>query len=323
MSRLSKLALAVAAAICLIGSAQAQDYPTRSVKFIVPFGAGGPADVFARVLAQHLSEQLKQSFVVENRPGAGSIIGTDAVAKSAPDGYTLLVMSNTHTVNETLSPNKPFVLMKDFVPVAAINQSDLLMVVHPSVAAKDLKEFIALAKAKPGELSYASSGTATPYHMAGELFKSMSGTNILHVPHKASGEARNAVLGGHVQMMFDAITTMTENAKAGQVRPLATTGTTRSSLTPDVPTVAEAGVPGYEATIWLGVMAPKGTPQPVVDKLNAEINKIINLPDVKAAWAQQGANPLVMTPSEFEAFLGKDIEKWANVVKTANIKLGQ
>jgi tripartite-type tricarboxylate transporter receptor subunit TctC len=323
MSRLSKLALAVAAAICLIGSAQAQDYPTRSVKFIVPFGAGGPADVFARVLAQHLSEQLKQSFVVENRPGAGSIIGTDAVAKSAPDGYTLLVMSNTHTVNETLSPNKPFALMKDFVPVAAINQSDLLMVVHPSVGAKDLKEFIALAKAKPGELSYASSGTATPYHMAGELFKSMSGTNILHVPHKASGEARNAVIGGHVQMMFDAITTMTENAKAGQVRPLATTGTTRSSLTPDVPTVAEAGVPGYEATIWLGVMAPKGTPQPVVDKLNAEINKVINLPDVKAAWAQQGANPLVMKPSEFEAYLGKDIEKWANVVKTANIKVGQ
>jgi tripartite-type tricarboxylate transporter receptor subunit TctC len=323
MSRLFKLAVAVAAAISLIGSAAAQDYPARSVKFIVPFGPGGPADVYARVLAQHLSEQLKQSFVVENRPGAGAIIGTDAVAKSAPDGYTLLVMSNTHTVNETLSPNKSFVLMKDFVPVAAINQSDLLMVVHPSVGAKDLKEFIALAKAKPGELSYASSGTATPYHMAGELFKSMSGTNILHVPHKASGEARNAVIGGHVQMMFDAITTMTENAKAGQVRPLATTGTTRSSLTPDVPTVAEAGVPGYEATIWLGVMAPKGTPQPVVDKLNAEINKVINLPDVKAAWAQQGANPLVMKPSEFEAYLGKDIEKWANVVKTANIKVGQ
>jgi tripartite-type tricarboxylate transporter receptor subunit TctC len=233
------------------------------------------------------------------------------------------VMSNTHTTNETLVPNKPFALMRDFVPVAAINYSDLLMVVHPTVAAKDLKEFIALAKAKPGELSYASSGTGTPYHMAGELFKSMSDTNILHVPHKASGEARNAVLGGHVQMMFDAITTMTENAKAGQVRAIATTGTKRSPLTPDVPTVTEAGVPGYEATIWLGVMAPKGTPQPVVDKLNAEINKVINLPDVKAAWTKQGANPLVMTPSEFDVYLGKDIEKWANVVKTANIKVGQ
>jgi tripartite-type tricarboxylate transporter receptor subunit TctC len=322
MSRVFKLAVA-AAAIFLTLPAAAQDYPARSVKFIVPFGAGGPADVYARVLAQHLSEQLKQSFVVENRPGAGSIIGTDAVAKSAPDGYTLLVMSNTHTTNETLVPNKPFALMRDFVPVAAINYSDLLMVVHPTVAAKDLKEFIALAKAKPGELSYASSGTGTPYHMAGELFKSMSDTNILHVPHKASGEARNAVLGGHVQMMFDAITTMTENAKAGQVRAIATTGTKRSPLTPDVPTVTEAGVPGYEATIWLGVMAPKGTPQPVIDKLNAEINKVINLPDVKAAWTKQGANPLVMTPSEFDVYLGKDIEKWANVVKTANIKVGQ
>ncbi len=239
-------------------------------------------------IAQHLSEQLKQTFVVENRPGAGSIIGTDAVAKSAPDGYTLLVMSNTHTTNESLVANKPFQLMRDFVPVATLNYSDLLMVVHPSVPAKDLKEFIALAKSKPGELNYASSGAGTPYHMAGELFKAMSGTNIVHVPHKASGEARNAVIGGHVQMMFDAITTMAPNAAAGQVRALGTTGTKRSALTPDVPTVAEAGVPGYEATIWLGVMAPAGTPKDVVDKLNAEIDKVINRPDVKEAWAQAG-----------------------------------
>src|SRR5262249_26752867 len=166
--------------------AAAQDYPNRAVKFIVPFGAGGPADVFARVLAQHLQETLKQPFVVENRPGAGSVIGTDAVAKSTPDGYTLLVMSNTHTTNESLIPNKPFKLMDDFVPVAPINYSDLLMVIHPSVPAKDLKEFIAYAKSKPGELNYASSGTGTPYHMAGELFKAMSGTSIVHVPHKAS-----------------------------------------------------------------------------------------------------------------------------------------
>ena len=184
----------------------------------MPFGAGGPADVYARVIAQHLSEQLKQTFVVENRPGAGSIIGTDAVAKSAPDGYTLLVMSNTHTTNESLVANKPFRLMQDFVPVAPINYSDLIMVVHPSVPAKDLKEFIALAKAKPGALNYASSGPGTPYHMAGELFKAMSGTDIVHVPHKASGEARSAVIGGHVQMMFDAITTMAPNVdgRAGE-----------------------------------------------------------------------------------------------------------
>jgi tripartite-type tricarboxylate transporter receptor subunit TctC len=320
MSFFARLGLIIAAAAVLAPSAVAQDYPARSVKFIVPFGAGGPADVYARVLAQHLSDALKQSFVVEDRPGAGSIIGSDAVAKSPPDGYTLLVMSNTHTTNESLVPNKPFQLMRDFVPVAPINYSDLLMVVHPSVQAKDLKEFLALAKAKPGGLNYASSGPGTPYHMAGELFKAMSGTDIVHVPHKASGEARNAVLGGHVQMMFDAVTTMTANAKAGQVRPLATTGVKRSELMPDVPTVAEAGVPGYEATIWLGVMAPAGTPKPIVDKLNAEITKVVNKPEVKQAWAKQGAVPMVMTPAEFEAYLKKDIEKWANVVKVAGIK---
>jgi tripartite-type tricarboxylate transporter receptor subunit TctC len=315
--------LGLAAALFVLAApyaAQAQDFPARSVKIIVPFGAGGPADVYARVLAQHLGETLKQPFVVENRPGAGSIIGTDAVAKSDPDGYTLLLMSNTHTVNETLTPNKPFKLMTDFVAVAPINYSDLMMVVHPSVPAKDVKEFIALAKAKPGGLNYASSGPATPYHMAGELFKAMSGTDIVHVPHKASGEARNSVLGGHVQMMFDAVTTMSNNAKAGQVKALATTGSKRSDLTPDVPTVSESGVPGYEATIWLGVMAPAKTPQAVIDKLNSEISKIVNRPDVREAWAKQGAVPMVMSPKEFDAYLRKDIDKWADVVQKTGAK---
>src|SRR5712675_798503 len=300
--------------------ASAQDYPSRQVRIVVPFGAGGPADIYARILAQHLSEQLKQTFVVEDRPGAGSIIGTDAVAKSAPDGYTLLVMSNTHTTNESLVANKPFQLMRDFVPVATLNYSDLIMVVHPSVPAKDLKEFIALAKGKPGALNYASSGTGTPYHMAGELFKSMSGTDIVHVPHKASGEARNSVIGGHVQMMFDAITTMASNAAAGQVRALGTTGVKRSELTPNVPTIAEAGVPGYEATIWLGIMAPTGTPKEIVEKLNAEINKAINRADVKETWAKQGAVPMAMTPAEFDAYLRADIAKWEQVVKVSGAK---
>jgi tripartite-type tricarboxylate transporter receptor subunit TctC len=302
-------------------SGSAQDYPSRAVKVIVPFGAGGPADVYARVIAQHLSDDLKQSFVVENRPGAGSLIGTDAVAKSPADGYTLLLMSNTHTTNESLIPNKPYQLMKDFVAVAPINYSDLIMVVHPSVSAKDVKEFIALAKKESGKLNYASSGPGTPYHMAGELFKAMSGTDIVHVPHKASGEARNSVIGGHVQMMFDAIPTMLENVKAGQVRALGTTGEKRSPLTPDLPTVAEAGVPGYEATIWLGVMAPTGTPKAIVDKLNAEINKIVAKPDVKAAWVKQGAVAMQMSPAEFDAYLRKDIEKWSNVVKVSGAKV--
>lgn len=311
--------LALVAALALASPAAAQDYPSRPVRIIVPFGAGGPADVFGRQIAQVLSETLKQSFVIEDRPGAGSIIGTDTVAKSAPDGYTLLVMSNTHTVNESLIPNKPFQLMRDFEPIAAINYSDLVMVVHPSVPAKNLQEFIALAKAKPGELNYASSGPGTPYHMAGELFKAMTGTNIVHVPHKASGEARNSVIGGHVQMMFDAITTMASNVKAGQVRALGTSYAKRSTVLPDVPTIAEAGVPGYEATIWLGVMAPKGTPKAIVDKLNAEVNKAINRPALKEAWAKQGASPMVMTPAEFGTYLRKDIEKWAQVVKVAGL----
>ncbi|MBI3433626.1 MAG: tripartite tricarboxylate transporter substrate binding protein [Proteobacteria bacterium] len=309
------IATAATATALLPSPGVAQDYPSKSVKIIVPFGAGGPADVFSRQLGQHLSDALKQSFVIEDRPGAGSIIGTDAVAKSAPDGYTLLAMSNTHTTNESLIANKPFQLMRDFVPVAGINFSDLLMVVHPSVPAKNLKEFIALAKSKPGELNYASSGAGTPYHMAGELFKAMSGTNIVHVPHKASGEARNAVLGGHVHMMFDAITTMASNVCVGQVRALGTSSSMRSSVLPDVPTVAEAGVPGYESTIWLGIMAPAGTPAPIVAMLNAEINKVLRLPDIQAAWAKQGATPLIMSPVEFDAYLRKDIEKWAGVVK--------
>src|SRR5882757_9068021 len=224
-SFMSNRALLAAVAVFLAslpGQASAQNYPSRVVKMVVPFGAGGPADVYARVLAQHLSEETKQSFVIENRPGAGALIGTDAVAKSTPDGYTLLVMSNTHTTNESLLANKPYELMRDFLPVATINYSDLLMVVHPSVEAKNVAEFIALAKKDPGKLNYASSGPGTPYHMAGELFKAMSHTDVVHVPHKASGDARNSVLSGNVQMMLDAVTVMSELAKGGQVRALAT-----------------------------------------------------------------------------------------------------
>jgi tripartite-type tricarboxylate transporter receptor subunit TctC len=312
------LALAVAASFT---SALAQTYPSRPVKIIVPFAAGGPADIFARQLGQYLSEQLKQTFVIEDRPGAGSILGTEAVARAAPDGYTLLVMSNTHTTNESLIPNKPFVLMRDFVAVAPINYSDLLMVVHPSVPAKDIKEFIALAKSKPGQLNYASSGPGTPYHMAGELFKAMSGTDIVHVPYKGSGDARNAVIGGHVQMMLDAITTMAANARAGQVRALGTTGIKRSSVMPDVPTIAEAGVPGYEATIWLGLMAPAGTPKAIVDTLNAEVAKIVSRPDLQKMWAEQGAVSMIMDPAAFDKYLRADIAKWAHVVEVSGAKV--
>jgi tripartite-type tricarboxylate transporter receptor subunit TctC len=312
-----KLLLAAAAATAACGAFAQSAYPDRPVKIIVPFAAGGPADNFARVIAQKLGESLKQPFVVEDRPGAGSVIGTDAVAKSPADGYTLLLMSNTHTVNETLIPNKPFKLMTDFVGIAPINSSDLMLVVHPSVPAKTLTDLIKLAKSKPGKLSYASSGNGTPYHMAGELFKHLAGVDILHVPYKGSSGARTDVMGGQVDMMFDAVTTMAPVAKEGKVRALATTGLTRTT---DLPTVAET-VPNYEATIWLGLMAPKGTPQAIVDKLNVEVRKIVAQPDVKEAWARQGAAPMSMTPTEFTSYLNKDIAKWGAIVKASGIKL--
>lgn len=210
--------------------------------------------------------------------------------------------------------------MRDFSAIAPVNTSDLVIVVHPSVPAKTLAEFIVLTRAQPGKLNYASSGQGTPYHMAGELFKSMTGTNIVHVPHRGSGEARSNIIGGQIEMMIDAMTTMMPNIAAGQVRALATTGKVRSSVLPDVPTVAEAGVPGYEATIWLGLMAPAGTPPAVIAMLNAAINDAVKRPEIVALWANQGAAPMSMTPAQFDAFLRGDIQKWAAVVKTIDGK---
>jgi tripartite-type tricarboxylate transporter receptor subunit TctC len=311
---------ALAAALLATGASAADSYPSRPVKIIVPFAAGGPADVYARVLGARLEKALGQAFVIEDMPGGGSIVGTAAVAKSQPDGYTLLMMSNTHTVNESLIKDKPFQLMRDFVPVAPINYSDLVLVVHPSVPVKTVKELIALAKAKPGVLNYASSGPGTPYHMAGELFKAMAGVNIVHIPYKGSSGARTDVLGGQVQMMFDAITTMAPHVEAGKVRALGTTGKVRSSVLPNVPTISEAGVPGYEAVIWLGIMAPKGTPEAVVERLNAEIRKAVASPDLEAEWKKQGAVPMSMSPEEFDKYLQADIKKWARVVKISGAR---
>ena len=312
--------LALPAAPTWAQPAAAQDYPSRPVRIIVPFAPGGSADVFGRFIAQRLQESLGQGFIVDNRPGAGSVIGTDAVAKSAPDGYTLLLMSNTHTVNESLIPNKPFQLMRDFVPVAPINASDLVLVVKASLPVATLADLIKAAKAKPGSLSYASSGPGTPYHMAGELLKAMAGISMVHIPYRGSSGARTDVLGGQVEMMFDAVPTMSEHIKSGKVRALATTGRQRSATLPDVPTVTDAGVPGYEATIWLGLMAPKGTPPAVVAKLNAELGKITTHPEVRRAWAAQGAAAMTMGTDEFTRYLNADIAKWARIVKISGAK---
>jgi tripartite-type tricarboxylate transporter receptor subunit TctC len=297
-----------------------QAYPSRPVKIIVPFATGGPADIYARFIAQRLQEALGQPFIVDDKPGAGSVIGTDMAAKSPSDGYTLLLMSNTHTVNETLVANKPFALARDFVGIAPINYSDLVLVAKPSLQASSIRELVRMGKAQPGKLNYASSGVGTPYHMAGELFKSMAGVYLVHIPYKGSSGARTDVIGGQVDLMFDAVTTMSEQIRSGKVKALATTGRQRSDVLPDVPTVHEAGVPNYEATIWLGLMAPKGTPRPVIDRLNEAVSKIAGQPDVKQAWAKQGATPMVMTPAVFDKYIQDDVAKWARVIKSANIK---
>ena len=317
-----KLFLSAALAMTSL-AAHAQEYPARPVRIIVPFAAGGPADIYARFIGQRLQEALGQNFVVDNRPGAGAIIGTDAVAKSAPDGYTLLMMSNTHTVNESLISNKPYQLLRDFVPVSPINYSDLVLVVHPSVPANNLAELLQLAKAKPKELNYASSGNGTPYHMAGELFKSMAGVDIVHVPYKGSSSARTDVLGGQVQMMFDAVPTMSDHVRSGKMKAFGTSGEKRSAVMPNVPTISEAGVPGYDAVIWLGIMAPKNTPREIVNRLGAEITKITSRPEVRDAWAKQGALAMTMTPDEFARFVTGDIAKWERIVKISGAKPDQ
>ena len=315
------VALLLLAGVTISTSAAiADDYPSRPVKVIVPFGAGGPTDVYTRAIAEELRKSLHQPFIMENRPGAGTTIGTDVVAKAPPDGYTLLMVSGTQTVNETLYAHKPYQLMRDLVPIAPLIDSDLVLVVHPSVPAKTVSELLALARAKPGTLNYGSSGPGSNYHMAGELLKNLTSIDIQHVPYKGSTGARNDILSGQIQILFDSVPTMAQQIKAGMVRALATSGKTRSAILPDVPTMAEAGVPGFNATLWVGFMAPAETPKPIVDKLHDEITKILRRPDIKQAWEKTGATPLVMTQAEFKSFMEAQVTKWAEVVKTNRIE---
>lgn len=320
MGPLRRIALAAAAfAVTICGPVSADDYPSRPVKIIVPFGAGGPTDVYTRAIGEELRKSLHQPFVMDNRPGAGTTIGTDFVAKSPPDGYTLLMVSGTQTVNETLYAHKQYQLMRDLVPVAPLIDTDLVLVVHPSVPAKTLGELLALARSKPGTINYGSSGPGSNYHMAGELLKNLAGVDIVHVPYKGSTGARNDILSGQIQMLFDSVPTMAPMIKAGLVLPLGTTGKTRSAILPDVPTIAEAGVAGFNATLWVGFMAPAGTPQPIIDKLNQAITKITSRPDIKEAWEKTGATPITMTQTDFKVFMDGQVAKWANIIKANNI----
>lgn len=312
---------AIVLAILVLAStpAAAQDYPNRTIRFIVPFGAGGPTDVFTRVIGEELRKAFNQPVIMENRPGAGSIIGTTEVVRAAPDGYTLLMISATQTVVETLNSNRPYRLMRDLVPVASLMNSELVLVVPEHSPMNSLKDLIALARAKPGTLNYGSSGPGSNYHMAGELIKNLAGLDIVHVPYKGSTGARADIISGQIDMMFDAVPTAAPTIEAGRLKALGTSGKVRSAVLPSVPTIAEAGIPGYDATIWIGLMAPAGTPRPIVERLNAEINKILMRPDIQESWKRQGANTMVMSPEEFGRYIGSEIARWAKLIKANNI----
>lgn len=314
----------MAALLLACGAAQAQEaFPSRPLTMVVPFPPGGVADVTGRPTAAALEKVLKQPVTINNRPGAGGAVGNAAVANARPDGYTVVMALSSITVipeADKLFNRKPAYTLDQLAPIALVSADPVILVVHPSLPVRSVAELVKLAKVKDKGLNYASSGNGTPYHMAGEYFKALIKADIVHVPHKGSGEARTSVLSGQVEMMFDAVTTMTTHAKAGKVRALATTGLTRSKVTPELPTVIEAGVKGYEATIWLGVMAPAGTPRPILDRLNAEITKVTTRSDTAANWQKQGAEALVMTVPEFEKYLNQDIAKWAHVVKVSGAK---
>ena len=316
-----RFALALCLALSLAVDAAAQPYPAKSIRFIVPFPPGGSADILARAIGQKAGESLGQSLVVENRPGAGTAIGAEALAKSAPDGYAIMIGTvSSHAINPALNPKLPFDPVRDFTPVSLVASIPFAMIVHPSVPAKTVPEFVALARAKPGTLNYSSAGSGTSNHLAGELLRSMTAIHIVHIPYKGSAPALNDLISGQVSLMFDLVLTAAPHVRSGAVRGLAVTGARRSSVLPDLPTVAES-IPGYEVSAWFGIFAPAGVPQPVVQRLNAEFMKALREPDLRQRLASQGAEPLTSTPDEFAAYLRAEIDKWAKVVKVAGMKV--
>jgi tripartite-type tricarboxylate transporter receptor subunit TctC len=317
--RLLRLVAGTAALPAFSPAAWGQDYPSRPVRILVGFAAGGAPDILARLIGQWLSERLGQQFVVENRTGAGSNIATEAVAHAPADGYTLLLASMGNAVNTTLYEKLPYEFLRDIAPVAGISREPLGMEVHPSFPAKTVEEFISYAKANPGKINYASAGSGTSLHMAGELFKLMTGTDMVHVPYRGSPPALTDLLGGQVQMMFSPLPPSIDFIRTGRLRALATTGGARSPALPDIPAVGEL-VPGYEATAWYGVAAPRNTPAEIIDKLNKEINAGLVDPKLKARLAELGSSPFGGPPSEFGKHLAAETEKWAKVVRAANLK---
>jgi tripartite-type tricarboxylate transporter receptor subunit TctC len=305
----------------IVNLAYAQGFPSRPIRLIVPYPPGGSADILARAIGQKAGEGLAQPIVIDNRPGAGTIIGTDALAKSAPDGYALMLGTvSSHAINPALNSKLPFDPLKDFTPISLVASIPFAMIVHPSVPAKSVQEFIALAKAKPG-LNYSSAGNGTSNHLAGELLKSMAGIELTHIPYKGSAPALNDLLAGQVSLMFDLVLTAAPHIKSGAARGLAVTGTQRSTVLPELPTVAESGLRGYEVSAWFGIFAPAGVPQPVVQRLNGEFVKALQQPELKQRLAGLGADPLTSSPEEFSDYLRSEIDKWGKVVKASGMKV--
>ncbi|MES3001465.1 MAG: tripartite tricarboxylate transporter substrate binding protein [Pseudomonadota bacterium] len=303
-----------------ISSAAQSAYPNRPIRIILPFPPGGSTDPVARLLGQKLTEAWGQAVIVDNRPGGNTIIGTEALTKAPADGYTLLYTASTHVINSMVMPNLPFDSFKDFQPVANLVRTDFLLVVHPSVPAKNLQEFIALARSKPGAINYAISGTANPNHLAGEYFGMIAGVKMNNIPYKGGGPAINDLVGGQVQAMFSVPTSVIGHVKAGKLRALAYTGE-KPLGDLDVPTFAQAGLPNFEMNSWNGIFAPAGTPKAIVDKLSAELGRILEMPDVKTRLVQQGQDPWYKNADQFAAMIASDRQKYGSIIKAANIKL--
>ena len=313
--KLLAITLALAA-----GAACAQGYPNKAVRLVVPFLAGGSTDIVGRTVAQKLSELWGQPVVVDNRPGGGTTIGTDAVAKAVPDGYTLLVTPAPFTINPSLLPRIPYDALNDFVPITLINTTPLVLVVHPGVPAKNVKELIALAKANPGKLNFGSSGTGGSNHLAGELFDAMAGVKMVHIPYKGNAGALTDIVGGHLDVVYNGLTSAIALIKGGKLRVLAVTSLQRNAALPDVPTLDESGLKGFEAVAWNGLTAPAKTPRDVVMKINADVLKVVNSPELKERLKAEGSDPVGSSPEQFATFLRNEIAKWAKVIKFAGVK---
>jgi tripartite-type tricarboxylate transporter receptor subunit TctC len=297
----------------------AQGYPAKPVRLIAASSPGSAVDIVARIIAQKLSEQLGQQVIVDNRAGAGGNLGAEVAAKAPPDGYTLFMGTPAHAINTGLYRKLDYDLVRDFAPISQVTSGQYAIVVHPSLPVKSVKDLIALARAKPGQLNYASAGTGNATHLAGELFNSLARVNLVHVPYKGSGPGMVDVMGGQVQIMFPNLTAALPQVKSGKLRALAVTGQKRTPVAPDLPTVIEAGIPGYVVTSWFGVLAPAATPRPIVQRLNAELAKLAKAPDMRERLAGEGAEPISSTPEQFAAFIKTEIEQWTKVVRAAKI----